>query len=148
MNIDYAKNWADLKGSDAEAFSALYADICCVEYGTYNDSVGEALLGPAAVREQMQQYSDGSNGEQRFEARNYEGHERHGIIQWNWTGKNLKNFRGLTVNIAELHTVGQSFLMFDGDGKITRESTYWNDIKVVQDLGVPVEVKHYWDQGA
>lgn len=145
MNLDYAKQWADALSTDAQAFSAFYADNCCVEYGTYNDSVGEALLGPAAVREQMMQFSDGSNGKHQFKARNFEGHQGHGIIQWNWTGTGLKLYRGLPVNAPELRTVGQSFLMFDENGKIFRESTYWSEIRVVKVLGVPADAGHYWD---
>ena len=34
---------------------------------------------------------------------------------------------------------------YGDDGRIVRESTFWNDVPAFQALGLPVLTVHYWD---
>ncbi len=149
MNTGFAQAWTQAMGSDIDALAAMYSDDCVIEAGTYADSVGEAITTKDGLRREMGQFAntDAGNGlgVHTFEATNYEGHERHGIIQWRWSGEHLSTYRGLPVEGRTLTTVGQTFQQYDTDGKIVRESTYWNDVKVLKELGIPVDAAHYWD---
>jgi steroid delta-isomerase-like uncharacterized protein len=68
-------------------------------------------------------------------------------ILWRWAGSHLANFRGLPTNGEPLSARGQTWHELDADGKIVRESTYWNDVPVLQALGLPVVTPEYWVEG-
>ena len=40
---------------------------------------------------------------------------------------------------------GQTWHQFDADEKVDRESTFWNDVPVYQQLGLPVATPPYWE---
>lgn len=149
MNIEFADLWARTLSSDVDKLVSLYAEEFVVELGTYADSVGEAILNPDDLRRELARYSNADSknglGIHEFTASAYAGHERHGIIGWTWTGRHLATFRGLPASGVDLSTVGQSFQQYDTDGRIVRESTYWNDLKPLQALGVEAQAAHYWD---
>ena len=134
MNLEFAHTWANALSTDVDALVALYADEFAVEIGTYADSVTDALITPAALRRELARFSDGDE-HHVFEATTYEGHHRHGIIQWRWTGERLKTFRGVPAEGRTLTTMGQTFQQYDGQGKIRRETTYWADLKALKALG-------------
>ena len=139
MNREFADTWARALSTDVDAFVSLYADRFVVELGSYADSVTDALIDADALRRVLGRYSntdpDNGLGIHTFEATTYEGHERHGIIQWRWTGEELETFRGVPAAGHRLSTVGQTFQQYDTDGKITRETTYWADMKALKALG-------------
>jgi steroid delta-isomerase-like uncharacterized protein len=150
MNADYARRWLSALNSDVDALVTMYAEEPVVELGTYVDSVGDAVLSREDLRRELARYSntDPANGLgiHTFELDAYEGTERHGVIRWRWTGRDLATFRGLPAAGAELSTVGQSFQQYGADGLIVRESTYWNDLRPLQTLGVKAEASHYWNE--
>ena len=135
MNIEFAQEWATALTTDVDQLVSLYADEFVVDIGSYADSVGHAMITPDELRQELARFSNG-DGTHRFEATNYEGHDRHGIIQWTWTGENLTKFRGLPAADHKLTTVGQTFQRYDADGKIVRETTYWADLHALKTLGV------------
>jgi hypothetical protein len=53
----------------------------------------------------------------------------------------------LPTNGEPLSARGQTWHELDADGKIVRESTYWNDVPVLQALGLPVVTPEYWVEG-
>ena len=140
MNLEFAKGWANALSTDVDELVSLYADEHVVEIGTYADSVGEAIIAPDDLRRELARFSntdpDNGQGIHVFEATNYEGHERHGIIQWTWSGESLDTFRGIPAGDRKLTTVGQTFQQYDNDGKIVRETTYWADLHALKTLGV------------
>ena len=66
-------------------------------------------------------------------------------ILWKWTGEHLENFRGVPTGGMTLSTRGQTWHQFDAAGKVSRESTFWNDVPVYQELGLPVLTPAYWE---
>ena len=140
MTIDFAQAWANALSTDVDELVSLYADEFVVELGSYADSVGHAIITPDALRRELARFSNtdlhNGDGIHVFEATNYEGHERHGIIQWTWSGQHLETFRGLPAEGHKLTTVGQTFQQYDGRGKIVRETTYWADLHALKTLGV------------
>ena len=134
MNLEFAHTWANALGTDPDALVALYADEFVVEIGTYAESVADALIAPEALRREVARFSSGDELHV-FEATTYEGHDRHGIIQWRWTGERLKTFRGVPAEGHTLTTMGQTFQQYDGQGRLTRETTYWADLKALKALG-------------
>jgi steroid delta-isomerase-like uncharacterized protein len=140
MNLDFATSWANALSTDVDELVSLYADELVIDIGTYADSVGEAIITQDDLRRKLAPFSntDPGNGQgiHVFEATNYEGHERHGIIQWTWSAESLATFRGIPAGGRRLTTVGQTFQQYDEDGKIVRETTYWADLHPLKTLGV------------
>ena len=139
MNLEFANRWTTALSTDLDELVSLYAEPFVVELGSYADSVTDALIDADALRRTLGRYSnrdpDNGLGIHLFEATTYEGHERHGIIQWRWTGERLGTFRGVPAEGHTLTTVGQTFQQYDVRGKITRETTYWADMKALKALG-------------
>jgi steroid delta-isomerase-like uncharacterized protein len=64
---------------------------------------------------------------------------------WTWTGEHLESFRGVPVGTRTLSAQGQTWHQFDAAGKVNRESTFWNDVPVFAELGLPVLTPAYWE---
>ena len=58
----------------------------------------------------------------------------------------LANF-GVPTGGKTLQTRGITWHQLDGAGKIARETTYWNDTPVLQELGLPILTPAYWAEG-
>ena len=59
----------------------------------------------------------------------------------------LATYRGVPTGGKTLTTRGITWHQLDGDGKIARETTYWNDTPVLQELGLPIITPEYWVEG-
>ena len=69
------------------------------------------------------------------------------VILWDWTGEGLSTFRGVPTEGKNLSTRGITWHQLDAQGKIARETTYWNDTPVLQELGLPIVTPEYWVEG-
>lgn len=69
------------------------------------------------------------------------------VILWDWTGQALETYRGVPTNGKTLSTRGITWHQLDANGKIERETTYWNDTLVLQELGLPIVTPEYWAEG-
>ena len=61
--------------------------------------------------------------------------------------RDLETYRGVPVGGRTLTTTGLTWHQLDDDGRIVRETTYWNDTPVLQELGIPLVTPRYWEAG-
>jgi steroid delta-isomerase-like uncharacterized protein len=153
MNLEHAKRWADALGSDTDALAELYADDgeFTLEYTIVDDHMDDTITTRDMLRRALGGLAndDPENGAgvHSFEATEYIGDERYGLIHWNYSVEHAATFRGIPTAGKRLETKGSTFHQFDRDGKIVLESTCWNDNPIFQQLGIPVLTPHYWEEG-
>src|SRR3546814_20363359 len=91
--------------------------------------------------------ADPANGRgiHQFEATEYHGDEKSGVVLWRWTARHCPAFFGLpNPDLPEISAIGMSYHQYR-DGKIVREFVHSDQIHVVQALGYPVDIPHYWE---
>jgi len=151
---DHAHRWTTALSSDTDAAVEMYADDLVYDDRNDIDHVYDTATNKAELRERIAPFANTDPGNglgiHRFEvldvldATGAQG-SRAVTILWRWTGEHLASFRGVPVPAGTtLTTRGQSWHQLDADGKIVRESTFWNDVPVFQALGLPVLTPHYW----
>jgi steroid delta-isomerase-like uncharacterized protein len=153
-NRDHAQRWASLITSDTDAAVELFADDPLYDDRCDIDHVFDTATTKEQLRERLAPFAnadaDNGLGIHRFEvldvidATGVDG-SRAVTILWTWTGEHLENFRGVPTGDKTLSTRGQTWHQFDAAGKVNRESTFWNDIPVFQELGLPVLTPAYWE---
>ena len=152
----HARTWAKTLTEDIDAALALYADEFAYDDGADHDHVSDTAITKDELRPKLAAFSnknrDNGSGIHRFEIR--EAFDLAGdnglpavVILWTWTGEALETYHGLPVGDRTLSTIGITWQQLDADGRITRESTYWNDTPLLAELGVPVQTPHYWEEG-
>lgn len=151
MNIDYAKQWADALCSDTEALADMYAadGEFCVERHMMDDHMQDTISDRETLIERLSGLAndDAENGIgiHTFTATEYIGDARYGFIHWDYAAEKASSYRGLPASGERLQTKGSTFLQFDSEGKIVLESTCFNDVPILAELGVPLMTPHYWD---
>ena len=153
-NRDHAQRWASLITSDTDATVELFTDELLYDDRRDVDHVFDTATTKAQLRERVAPFAnaDPANGlgVHRFEvldvidATGVDG-SRAVAILWLWTGEHLENFRGVPTGGKTLSTRGQTWHQFYADGKVNRESTFWNDVPVYQELGLALLTPAYWE---
>src|SRR3984885_13472829 len=146
-NTEHATRWATLITSDTDAAVGLFADELLYDDRRDVDHVYDTATDKAQLRTRIAPFAnadpDNGLGIHSFEvldvidAAGVNG-TRAVTIVWRWTGRRLWNFRGVPTGGQTLSARGQTWHQLDAAGKVTRESTYWNDVPVYQQLGLPV----------
>lgn len=145
MNLEWAKRWIN-SFKKVDAAMEFYADDCDfrdfpLEHFFLNDKPGLARAFIPFAN------SDPNNGRgiHSFEVTEFRGDEKSAIVRFSWTARDCDNFFGLpNPDRRELRTVGMSYHEYR-DGKIIREYVHSDQIHVVQALGYPVNIQHYWE---
>jgi steroid delta-isomerase-like uncharacterized protein len=152
MNLDFARTWTHALGNDTDAYVDLYGEDgdFTIEFGIVDDHMKDTLTSREQVRAALGDLAnddpDNGVGIYTFEATEWIGDERYGLIHWNVRIEHAESFRGIPAAGKTLESSGSTFLQFRPDGKILLESTYWNDNPIFQQLGLPVQTPHYWDE--
>jgi steroid delta-isomerase-like uncharacterized protein len=144
MNLRHAQKWAQALGTDVDALATLYADWFTLEHGMVDDHLRDTITDRDALCAALGGLSSGENGDYRFTAREWLGREDLGLIHWDVTIAGAQTFRGIPTDGRTLTGTGSTFQQFDSDGKITYESTYWEDNRIFVQLGLPIVRPHYW----
>jgi steroid delta-isomerase-like uncharacterized protein len=126
--LDRAQAWADAINNDPERAVAAFSD----EF--------HGVLAPFANKD-----TANGTGIHKFEATEWIGDDRTGVILWNWSAEHIATYRGVPVDGGSIETYGQTWQQYGDDGRIVRESTFWNDVPAFKALGLPVQTVHYWD---
>jgi steroid delta-isomerase-like uncharacterized protein len=155
-NQDHARRWASLITSDTDAVLGLFADDVLYDDRRNIDHVFDTATSQAELRERLAPFANTDPGNglgvHRFDvldvidATGADG-SRAVAILWTWTGEHLESFRGVPTDGRTLSTRGQTWHQFDAAGKVSRESTFWNDVPVFQELGLAVLTPAYWEAG-
>lgn len=151
----HAAKWASALTESIDAALDLFADEFSYDLGSDNDLMTDTAITKDELRPRLAPFSNKSrengSGIHRFEVR--EAFDVAGdnglpavVTLWTWTGEALETYHGLPVGDRTLSTIGITFQQLDADGKITRETTYWNDTPLLQELGVPAVTLHYWEK--
>lgn len=153
---DHAKRWTTLITTDTDATVDLYHEDLVYDDRRDIDHVHDTPTNKAALRDRISVYAntDPHNGQgiHHFEVLDVlESVGHHGTravaILWRWTGEHLAAFRGVPTDGKPLTARGQTWHELDAEGRIVRESTYWNDVPAFQSLGLPVVTPEYWVEG-
>jgi steroid delta-isomerase-like uncharacterized protein len=151
---DHARRWASLITSDTDAAVGLFADELVYDDRRDVDHVFDTATDKTELRKRIAPFANADAGNglgvHRFEVLDViEAAGTNGAravaILWQWTGEHLENFRGVPTGGQALSARGQTWHQFDAAGKVDRESTYWNDVPVYQQLGLPVLTPAYWE---
>jgi len=138
MNYAFAVKWLKAFRDSAESICELYADDFVFE---------DPILDQYQIRDKgdlgrifvLYANKDRTNGYgvHNFRIRGYEGDERSGLIRWEWTPEDCGNFLGLDVANKPFFTQGHTFHQYDEDGRIVRESSWWDSGAILTAIGHP-----------
>jgi steroid delta-isomerase-like uncharacterized protein len=156
LATEHANRWVTALTSDTAAAVDLYADDLVYDDHADSDHVIDTAITKAELQPRLapfaNQNADNGVGLHRFTAT--EAFQLAGVngnpavvILWDWAGEGLDTYRGVPTGGKALHTRGITWHQLDGDGKIQRETTYWNDTPVLQELGLPIITPEYWVEG-
>jgi len=153
-NDSHAQRWATLITTDTDAAVELFADELLYDDRRDVDHVFDTATDKTQLRERIAPFAntdvDNGLGIHHFEvldvidAVGVNGARAVAIV-WTWMGEHLENFRGVPTGGQTLTARGQTWHQFDASGKVDRESTFWNDVPVFQQLGLPVLTPAYWE---
>lgn len=156
LSNDHAQRWVTALTSDTVVAVALYADDLVYDDHADLDHVSDTAITKAELEPRLAPFanSDTENGAgehtftatEAFQLAGIGGHPAV-VILWEWTGEGLHSFRGVPTEGKPLSTRGITWHQLDADGKIARETTYWNDTPVLQELGLPIITPEYWVEG-
>jgi len=153
---DHARRWTAGLTTDVDTALGLYADEFSFDDRADADHVPDTAITKDELRPRLAPYSnrdaDNGLGIHSFEVREAfplagDNGDPAVVTLWTWTGRNLATYHGLKAAGKTLSTIGITWHQLDGDGRITREQTYWNDTPIFAELGVPVQTPHYWEEG-
>jgi steroid delta-isomerase-like uncharacterized protein len=147
--LERAQAWATALTSDPERIVAAYADEFTFENRRVADVVNDTVTDKSVLGRVLAPYANQDRGNgtgiHTFEATDWIGDDRTGVILWNWSAEDIASYRGIPTAGAAVKTHGQTWQQYGDDGRIVRESTFWNDVPAFQALGLPVLTVHYWD---
>ncbi|MCW3013455.1 MAG: hypothetical protein JWO02_547 [Solirubrobacterales bacterium] len=139
MNYAFAVKW--LKGfrTSPEEVCALYADDFLFEDPMLDQSITDIedlhrVFAPYANTD-----PDNGIGIHNFRIRGYEGDERSGLIRWEWGPAHAAVFLGLDVKDKPFWTQGHTFHVYNEEGKITQESSWWDASAVLRGIGMTAD---------
>ena len=152
----HAQRWVDALTSDTASAVALYADDLVYDDHGDSDHMIDTAITKAELEPRLAPFAnkDLDNGigvhaftaTEAFQLAGVDGQPAV-VILWDWTGEGLSTFRGVPTEGSNLSTRGITWHQLDARGKIARETTYWNDTPVLQELGLPIVTPEYWVEG-
>ncbi|TAM72277.1 ketosteroid isomerase-related protein [Mycobacterium sp.] len=152
----HARTWTSALTSDTTAAVELYADDLVYDDHADSDHVIDTAITKQELNPRLAPFAnkDKANGvglhtftaTEAFQLSGVDGNPAV-VILWDWTGQALDTYRGVPTNGKTLSTRGITWHQLDADGKIERETTYWNDTPVLQELGLPIVTPEYWAEG-
>ena len=156
IHDEHAARWAAALTTDTDTALALYADDLVYDDHADRDHVISTAITKDELAPRLAPFAnrDAANGigTHRFEV--FESFALAGVggnpavvIRWNWACEGLHTYRGVPTGGRTLTTQGITWHQLDSTGKITRETTYWNDTPVLQELGLPIITPEYWVEG-
>lgn len=145
--LEFAQDWCDALGGDTYALRTLYADYFTSEWSKVDDHENDTFTDTAMLVRNLGGIAAAENGRYRFTATEYLGNAHLGLVHWSVEIEGAESYRGIATGGKTINTIGSTFLEFDGDGKIVRESTRWEDNRAFEALGLPIIRPHYWEEG-
>lgn len=156
LATDHADRWVTALTSDTATAVGLYADDLVYDDHADSDHVIDTASTKAELEPRLAPFANKDSGNgvglhsftatEAFQLAGVNGNPAV-VILWDWAGEGLSTYRGVPTAGKSLHTRGITWHQLDRDGKIERETTYWNDTPVLQELGLPIITPEYWVEG-
>jgi steroid delta-isomerase-like uncharacterized protein len=149
MNFEHATRWIKSFSRSADEAVSYYAD----EFDFADYPLEQFIKNDKArLRRAFLPFAntDPTNGMglHEFDVDEYIGDANAGLIRFSWKARHCSAFFGLPVEgEREIVTNGMTYHIYR-DGKIAREIVHSDQIHVVQQLGYPVDIVHFWDDPA
>lgn len=137
MHYNFGIKWLKAFRSSAEEVCALYnrdgfvfEDVMLDQHNItdYDDLVRNFM--PYANKD-----PENGIGIHNFRIRSYTGDNRSGLLRWEWSPEHAGSFLGLDVAGKPFITQGHTFHMYNEQGLITRESSWWDASAVLRAVG-------------
>lgn len=139
MSHAFAVKWLKAFRESAEAVVALYADDFLFE----DPILGQSITSREELLRVFAPYAnkDESNGIgiNNFRIDEVVGDEKAAIYRWTWQAPTAAAFVGVPTNGKVPGARGITFHIYDADGRIKREESFWDCATAVRDLGLPVD---------
>jgi steroid delta-isomerase-like uncharacterized protein len=137
MTNRFAIEWLKAFRSDPVKVSWMYADEFLFEDLILDQSITDRdelirVFAPYAN-------NDPTNGIgiHYFHIEEVIGDEHRALIRWSWEAHHCAVFLGVPTNGKVVRTSGHTLHLYE-NGRIKRESTYWDAVSPLRDLGLPV----------
>jgi steroid delta-isomerase-like uncharacterized protein len=139
MNYAFAVKWLRGFRTSPEEVCALYADDFLFEDWMLDQTITDMedlhrVFAPYANTD-----PDNGIGIHNFRIRGYEGDEKSGLIRWEWGPDHAAVFLGLDVANKPFWTQGHTFHVYNDEGKIVKESSWWDASAVLRGIGMAAE---------
>lgn len=139
MSHTFAVKWLKAFRESPEAVVALYADDFLFE----DPILGQSITSKEELLRVFAPYAnaDTTNGVgiNNFRIDEVVGDDRAAIYRWTWEAPTAAAFVGVPTNGKVPGTRGITFHIYDSDGRIKREESFWDCATAVRDLGLPVD---------
>lgn len=139
MSHTFAVKWLKAFRESAEAVVALYAD----EFLFEDPILGQRITSKDELLRVFAPYAnkDTENGIgiNNFRIDEVVGDEKAAIYRWTWQAPTAAAFVGVPTNGKVPGARGITFHVYDIDGRITREASFWDVTSAVGNLGLPVD---------
>jgi steroid delta-isomerase-like uncharacterized protein len=139
MSHTFAVKWLKAFRESPEAVVALYADDFLFE----DPILGQTITSREDLLRVFAPYAntDTENGIgiNNFRIDEVVGDERAAIYRWTWRAPTAGAFVGVATNGKVPGARGITFHIYDTDGRIKREESFWDVSTAVSELGLPVD---------
>ncbi|UXA13911.1 nuclear transport factor 2 family protein [Mycolicibacterium sp. jd] len=139
MSHTFAVKWLKAFRESPEAVVALYADDFLFE----DPILGQSITSKEELLRVFAPYANADTengiGINNFRIDEVVGDEKAAIYRWTWQAPSATAFVGVPTNGKVPGTRGITFHIYDTDGRIKREESFWDVSTAVRDLGLPVD---------
>lgn len=139
MSHTFAVKWLKAFRDSPEAVVALYADDFLFE----DPILGQTITSKEDLLRVFAPYAntDTENGIgiNNFRIDEVVGDHRAAIYRWTWQAPTAAAFVGVPTNGKVPGARGITFHIYDSDGRIKREESFWDVTAAVHNLGLPVD---------
>jgi steroid delta-isomerase-like uncharacterized protein len=139
MNYNFAVKWLKAFRTSSEEVCALYDDDFLFEDLMLDQSVTDKADLHRVFAPYANTDPENGVGVHNFRIRSYIGDERSGLIRWEWIPEHAGVFLGLDVAGKPFSTQGHTFHVYNAEGKIIRESSWWDASAVLRAMGMTAD---------
>jgi steroid delta-isomerase-like uncharacterized protein len=139
MSHHFAVKWLKAFRTSPEAVVALYADDFLFE----DPILGQTITTKEELLRVFAPYAntDTENGIgiNNFRIDEVVGDDKAAVYRWTWQAPTATAFIGIPTGGKVPGARGITFHIYDDDGRIRREESFWDAATAVRDLGQPVD---------
>lgn len=135
----FAVKWLKAFRQSPEAVVALYADDFLFE----DPMLGQSITSKEELLRVFAPYANADTtngiGINNFRIDEVVGDENAAIYRWTWNAPTAEAFVGISTLGKTAGTRGITFHIYDQDGRIKREESFWDVATASRNLGQPVD---------